>query len=48
MYAKGMTTNQISNLINDIYAFEPSESLIANITDKNSSNGRRMAKSSIR
>ena len=34
MYAKGMTTSQISNIINDIYGFEPSESLISDITDK--------------
>ena len=34
MYTKGMTTSQISNIINDIYGFEPSESLISDITDK--------------
>ena len=34
MYAKGMTTRQISDIINDIYGFEPSESFISDVTDK--------------
>lgn len=34
MYAKGMTTRQISETINDIYGFEASESFISNVTDK--------------
>ena len=34
MYAKGMTTRQISETIEDIYGFEVSEGMISNITDK--------------
>ncbi len=34
MYAKGMTTRQISETIEDIYGFEISESFISNVTDK--------------
>ena len=34
MYAKGMTTRQISEQIEDIYGFEVSEGLVSNITDK--------------
>ena len=34
MYAKGMTTRQISETIEDIYGFEVSESMVSNITDK--------------
>lgn len=34
MYAKGMTTRQISETIADIYGFETSESFISNVTDK--------------
>ena len=34
MYAKGMTTRQISETIEDIYGFETSESFISNVTDK--------------
>lgn len=34
MYARGMTTRQISDTIEDIYGFEVSESMISNITDK--------------
>lgn len=34
MYEKGMTTNQISNIKMIFMVFEPSESLISNITDK--------------
>ena len=33
-YAKGMTTRQISETINDIYGFEASEGFIADVTDK--------------
>ena len=34
MYAKGMTTRQISEQVEDIYGFEVSEGLVSNITDK--------------
>lgn len=34
MYAKGMTTRQISDIIEDIYGFETSESFISDVTDK--------------
>ena len=34
MYAKGMTTRQISDTLYDIYGFEASESLISDVTDK--------------
>ena len=34
MYAKCMTTHQISETIEDIYGFETSESFISNVTDK--------------
>ena len=34
MYAKGMTTRQISEQIEDIYGFEVSEGLVSDITDK--------------
>lgn len=34
MYAKGMTTRQIFETIEDIYGFEVSEGMISNITDK--------------
>ena len=34
MYAKGMTTNDISGHIEDIYGFEVSDSLVSRITDK--------------
>ena len=34
MYAKGMTTRQISETIMDIYGFEVSEGFISNVTDK--------------
>lgn len=34
LYAKGMTTRQISDVIEDIYGFEVSESLVSDITDK--------------
>ena len=34
MYAKGMTTRQISDTIEDIYGFEVSEGMISDITDK--------------
>ena len=34
MYAKGMTTRQISETIEDIYGFETSEGFISNVTDK--------------
>ena len=33
-YAKGMTTRQISEQIEDIYGFEVSEGLVSDITDK--------------
>ncbi len=34
MYAKGMTTKQIFESIEDIYGFETSESFISDVTDK--------------
>ncbi len=34
MYAKGMTTRQISETLMDIYGFEASESFISDVTDK--------------
>ena len=34
MYAKGMTTRQISETIEDIYSFETSEGFISDVTDK--------------
>lgn len=34
MYAKGMTTRQISDTIQDIYGFETSEGFILDVTDK--------------
>jgi len=34
MYAKGMTTREISAIIQDIYGFETSESFISDVTDK--------------
>ena len=33
-YAKGMTTKQISETIEDIYGFETSENFISDVTDK--------------
>ena len=34
MYAKGMTTRQISDTLMDIYGFEASEGFISDVTDK--------------
>lgn len=34
MYAKGMTTHQISETLDDIYGFEASEGFISDVTDK--------------
>lgn len=34
MYAKGMTTRQISDTLMDIYGFDASESFISDVTDK--------------
>lgn len=34
MYAKGLSTHQISEQIEDIYDFEVSDGLVSNITDK--------------
>ena len=34
MYAKGMTTRQISETLEDIYGFEASEGFISDVTDK--------------
>ena len=34
MYAKGMTTRQISDPLEDIYSFEASEGFISDVTDK--------------
>lgn len=40
MYAKGMTTRQISDTLMDIYGFDASESFISDVTDKLLKNGR--------
>ena len=34
MYAKGLTTRQISEQIEDIYGFEVSDGMVSDITDK--------------
>ena len=34
LYAKGLTTRQISSVIDDIYGFEVSDGLVSDITDK--------------
>ena len=34
LYSKGMITLQISEIIDDIYGFEVSESFISNVTNK--------------
>lgn len=34
MYAKGMTTRQISDTLDDIYGFEASEGFISDVTDR--------------
>lgn len=34
MYAKGMTTRQISDIIEDIYGYQISEGMVSNITDR--------------
>ncbi len=34
MYARGLTTRQISEQMEEIYGFECSESFISNVTDK--------------
>lgn len=34
MYARGLTTRQISEQIDDIYGFEVSEGMVSDITDK--------------
>ena len=34
MYAKGMTTRQISDTLKDIYGFEASEEFISDVADK--------------
>ena len=34
LYAKGMTTRQISETIEDIYGFEVSDGMVSDITDK--------------
>lgn len=34
MYAKGMTTTQISEMVESLYGFEISEGLVSDITDK--------------
>lgn len=33
MYAKGMTTRQISDTIEDIYGFDVSDGLVSDVTD---------------
>lgn len=44
MYAKGMTTRQISEQIEDIYGFEVSESFVSDVTDKNITTNWRVAR----
>ena len=34
LYAKGMTTRQISDTIEDIYSFEVSNGMVSDITDR--------------
>ena len=34
LYAKGMTTRQISETIEDVYGFEVSDGLVSDITDR--------------
>lgn len=34
MYTKGMTTPQISEMIEILYSFEVSEGMVSNITDR--------------
>ena len=34
LYAKGMTTRQISETIDDIYGFEVSDGMVSDITDR--------------
>ena len=34
MYAKGLSTKQISEILMDIYGFEASEGFISDVTDK--------------
>ena len=46
MYAKGMTTRQISETIEAIYGFEASEGFISDVTDKILPQDRRQAESS--
>lgn len=43
MYARGMTTRQISAQIADIYGFTPSEGMISDIADPSAPGDRRMA-----
>ena len=47
MYAKGMTTRQISETIEDIYGFETSESFISDVTDKDPATDRRLAEPAV-
>jgi putative transposase len=37
MYAKGLTTREISEQIEDIYGFEVSEGMVSDITNQNAS-----------
>ena len=46
MYAKGMTTRQISETIEDVYGFEVSEGMVSGITDKLLPKNRGMAEPS--
>lgn len=45
MYAKGMTTRQISDTPEDIYEFEASEGFISDVTDKIMPQNRGLAES---
>lgn len=48
MYAKGMTTRQISEMLMDIYGFEASEGFISDVTDKLAAGDRRMAEKAVK
>lgn len=41
LYAKGMTTRQISETIEDIYGFEVSDGMVSDITDESLNSGYR-------
>ena len=43
MYAKGMTTRQISDTLEDIYGFEASEGFISDVTEKGQGSVKRIS-----